>query len=305
MKQPKKFLTYEEQVELLKKKKLKIENDEQTILYLKRCSYYSLISGYKDIFKIEKNGDYRPDASIEKIADLYVFDEYLRNIFLHKIINIEKTIKSLYSYSFCQMFGETQEDYLNINNYNYANSKYRTDINRFISTLENIIQNPEKHPYVDYNISTYGTVPFWIIIQVLTFGTISKMFTFSKEQLQSQVSREFNDIYPIQLSSMLSVLTKFRNVCAHGERLYNYKTRKELLDLPLHKEIDYNGKKNDLFNVCICFKYLLPLTEFKSFIEIVLNGLLVNTEDVLGDYYYNELLKSMGFPNDWKQILLK
>ncbi|MGN0173144.1 MAG: Abi family protein, partial [Acutalibacteraceae bacterium] len=232
-------------------------------------------------------------------------DEYLRNIFLHKIINIEKLIKSLYSYSFCQIFGETQLDYLNINNYNYNNDKYRSDINKYVSKLEEIINNPDKYPYIDYNISTYGTVPFWIIIQALTFGTISKLFTFSQEQLQSKISREFNLIYPKQLSSMLSVLTKFRNVCAHGERLYNYKTKKSLLDLPFHKENPncYSKQKNDLFNVCICFKYLLPFGEFKGFINL-LNGFMQNAEKELGNYYFKETLNSMGFPENWKDLLL-
>ncbi|MEE1005949.1 MAG: hypothetical protein U0L66_02000 [Acutalibacteraceae bacterium] len=54
MKEPKKFFTYEEQIELLKNKKLIIADEQRAINYLKQYSYYSLISGYKDIFKVEK-----------------------------------------------------------------------------------------------------------------------------------------------------------------------------------------------------------------------------------------------------------
>lgn len=50
----KRFLTYEEQIELLKSKKLYIGDEDYAIKKLKQFSYYSLITGYKDIFKIEK-----------------------------------------------------------------------------------------------------------------------------------------------------------------------------------------------------------------------------------------------------------
>ena len=108
MEKKKRFLTYEEQIDLLKKKNLNIENDKNAIGFLKRFSYYSLISGYKDIFKIEKNGNYRSDASFKKIVTLYTFDEILKNSILHEIIRIEKHIKSLYSYSFCELYGDKQ-----------------------------------------------------------------------------------------------------------------------------------------------------------------------------------------------------
>lgn len=305
MKEPKKFLTYEQQLELLKNKKLIIHNESKAIEYLKQYSYYSLISGYKDIFKVEKNGVYRADATIEHIVALYELDNLLKYIFLQKIISIEKHIKSLYAYSFCQLYGETLDDYLNVNNYNY-NAKFQKEINQFVSIVGSIINRPNKFPNINYNISNYGTVPLWIIIHSLTFGQISKLYSFSKQKLQSCISKEFKNIYSEQLSDILNVLTKYRNVCAHGERLYNYRTQKSLSDLPLHTRIkgNYNISKNDLFNVCICFKYLLPSNEFLSFLENL--NLILNTYfSSLGIYYENKILESMGFPKNWNELLLR
>ena len=51
--QEKRFLTYEQQIELLKSKKLHISDEKLAVENLKQYSYYSLISGYKDIFKID------------------------------------------------------------------------------------------------------------------------------------------------------------------------------------------------------------------------------------------------------------
>ncbi|WP_293969256.1 hypothetical protein [uncultured Ruminococcus sp.] len=52
--QEKRFLTYEQQIELLKSKKLFIPDEEKAIESLKQYSYYSLISGYKDIVTLKK-----------------------------------------------------------------------------------------------------------------------------------------------------------------------------------------------------------------------------------------------------------
>ena len=85
------FLSYDEQIDLLKQKKLSIKNDEIAKSELKRYSYYSLITGYKDIFKIAKNGDYKSDASFEGIIYLYKFDDYMREIRYIHILSVNYT----------------------------------------------------------------------------------------------------------------------------------------------------------------------------------------------------------------------
>ena len=39
------------------------------------------------------------------------------------------------------------------------------------------------------------------------------------------------------ISWIISVLTKYRNVCAHGERLFTYRTVDVIADTPLHKKL--------------------------------------------------------------------
>ena len=297
----KRFLTYDQQIELLKSKNLQIENEDTAKKYLARFGYYSLVSGYKDMFKQERNGNYRADASFSKLVSLYFFDDYLKNKLLHELIRVEKHIRSLYSYSFCDVFGDNQTDYLNVNNYNYQ--RYQSDVNTFISKIQDILSHSENYPYIHYNISTYGTVPLWVLIQSITFGSLSKMYMFSYQHLQSQVSRNFDCIYPNHLCKMLNIMSKFRNVCAHGERLYNFKTRNSILDLPIHNNIEnYNpNSKNDVFNLLICFKYLSAGYDFVTLIQSI-DEMIDTTKPFLGDYYTSKLLSSMGFPENWKDI---
>lgn len=110
------------------------------------------------------------------------------------------------------------------------------------------------------------------------------------------------------MEQFLSVLTKFGNVCAHSERLFTYRTRDTISDLPLHSKlsipmqgIQYQYGKNDLFAVVIVFRYLLPDKDFRLFkkrltklIDCV-SKKLIHIEDT-------DLLEKMGFPENWKNI---
>ena len=150
---------------------------------------------------------------------------------------------------------------------------YQNEINDLISTFRRIINHSSKYPNVKHYVENDKEVPLWVIIHTLTFGNISKMFSFSQESLQSQIARNFQDVYGSHLESILNVMSKFRNVCAHGERLYNFKTKSSIDDLPFHSKIrgSYNVGKNDLFNICIAFKYLLTKKEFQDFLKLRLH----------------------------------
>ena len=57
-------------------------------MILKQTSYYSLISGYKDIFKNPTTKKYKDGTRFEDIMELYYFDELLRQLFLRYLIKV-------------------------------------------------------------------------------------------------------------------------------------------------------------------------------------------------------------------------
>lgn len=126
------FLTYEQQVEKLRSKELKISDEEYAVCLLKKYSYFDLISGYKSPFKM-KNGKYKANVAIEDIYALYCFDDKLRALILRYVLKIEKHIKSLISYSFCEEYGEDQSQYMNVTNFNYTD-KMQEEINKLVNT---------------------------------------------------------------------------------------------------------------------------------------------------------------------------
>lgn len=306
-KPPKVFFTYEKQIEHLKSKKLIIPDETAAIEALKRYSYYSCISAYKGIFKSEPNGDYLEGTTFSHVVALYLLDRHLRDVFFHSILIVENHLKSLYSYSFCEIIGDKQEDYFNVNNYNYA--RFQQPTNELIAHLQAHLTEPLRE-YISYNLQTYGEVPLWVLIHSLTLGNVSKMYEISLQKLQSAVAKGFGskDVYPFNLVSMLKVLSKFRNTCAHNERLYSYRTQTAIEDMPVHSAlgIGHHGKmykygKNDLFSVVICLKYLLSTDDFNIFF-IELKNVLEEGLKNFDSGTAAKIQKAMGFPCNWEDI---
>lgn len=121
---PKPFLTYEQQLAKLRDEKhLVISDEESASNKLKRIGYYSLISGYKHLFCIPNQKNYKDGVSFDEIVALYEFDESLRELFLHYLLHIERHMRSLLSYYFTEKNGELQVSYLNKENYNYTRNE--------------------------------------------------------------------------------------------------------------------------------------------------------------------------------------
>lgn len=302
------FMTYEQQLKMLSEEKnLEIKHEDYAITLLKEYSYFALISGYKAPFK-GKDGKYKLHTSIEDIYSLYCFDDNMRALFLRYILKIEKHVKSLISYAFCKKYGEGQEHYLNATNYNY-NIKTQDQINELIARLNDVLLHNKDYAYIKHQKSKHGNVPLWVMTKALTLGAISKMYSVLPQTLQAEVSKEFLYVHEGMLIQMLDLLARVRNVCAHNERLYNYKYLKGTIDdtdvhtilkLP-RKNGRYTKGKNDLFAVVIVLKYLLTEMEFAQFIdelERLLNALLKSTRSISKE----QIQKYMGFPENWIDI---
>lgn len=301
------YTTYEQQIEILKSKRLIISDDKEVMDLLKRCSYFGLVTGYKNPFK-DKKGFYKVRTTIHDIYALYTYDMELRELFLKYILIIENHIKSLISYAFCDSYGDMESNYLNATNYDYTIIK-QDGINKFIGKLREVINDSEKHAYLQHQKKRHGNIPLWALIRALTIGVVSKMYSFLKPQEQTMVSKEFECVTENELAQMIDLLSRFRNVCAHNERLYDYKYNKGgIQDTDVHSILNikrqknrYVYGKNDLFAVVIVFKYLLSNEDFSAFIDSLKTKTkeLLNKTNILQEA---QILKLMGFPNNWDII---
>lgn len=221
---------------------------------------------------------------------------------------MEKHIKSVLSYAFCEKYGSSQQAYLNPANY-HNTPENQAGISKLVSKLTGIADDPKDYHYIWHQKEVYHNIPLWVMVKALPMGSISKMYSYLPSQIQSKISKEFPCVNEEELCRMLDLLSRVRNVCAHNERLYDYRYQKgaikdssihETLRLP-KKANSYQTGKSDLFAVMISLKYLLDaeeMTELTTEIRKLLDALYAATRQI------NEaqMRKYMGFPQNWEEI---
>lgn len=305
---PKPFMSFSDQIKHLENNKnLIISDHDFAQSMLRQLGYFSLIGGYKTPFKNPTTKKYKDGTNFEDIVALYKFDENLRELFLKYILQIERHLRSLLSYYFTDKHGEQQMHYLNSDNYT-QNPRYAADVTRLITTLDKLANRNSDYPYINHQRNTYGNVPLWVLVNGITFGTLSKFYCFTTQDLKVKISKNFDKVNEKQLEQYLSVITKFRNVCAHNERLYSYQTRNDIPNTAIHKKLgipqigtQYICGKHDLFAVVIAFRYLLPDADFKKF-KVSLSRILKHYLESSGAMSEPDLYRYMGFPSNWKKI---
>ena len=306
---PKPFMTYEQQIQKLRDKNLTITDVEEAKSILRHDGYYALITGYKDLFKNPSTKNYRDGTTLQDILALYQFDEQLRELTLRHLLQIERHIRSTLSYAFCDQFGEQQSAYLNPANYDNTKKKSNA-INRLITKyLSPLLTKQTSYPFLEHNKKVHGNVPLWVMVNALSFGTLSKMYELSVSKIQYAVSRNFPAVNEKQLGQVLDVLTDYRNLCAHNERMFSHRcAKKDIPDFPLHKKLSipvqgnyYLCGKRDYFAVVLAFRYLLPNSEFlryKSQLSKLIEEAVTSNQQISRDV----LLNIMGFPANWKKV---
>ncbi len=78
----------------------------------------------------------------------------------------------------------------------------------------------------------------WMILEVATFGTLSKMYKNLKSQLpqRATIANEFELYSAKELSSWLEAISVLRNIIAHHSRLWNRSLSKQPMNIKGHHD---------------------------------------------------------------------
>ncbi|WP_350343981.1 Abi family protein [Proteinivorax tanatarense] len=313
------FKTYRQQLRILRSRGLTVQNGSRAMRILEKENYYALINGYKDLFlQKHENGtpitpeSYKEKASIEEIYSLYCFDRDLRSIVLKELLKFESSIKSKLSYHFSKTYTESNA-YLNMLSYSRDPKKLK-QILQLISVITNVIskQSSKNNPIKHY-LDNHDGVPLWVLVKYLTLGNIQNFYECLDDKIQNDIAKEFSHCFqrehrtkihftPSMLTNILKTATLFRNVCAHEERLYNFKLHKPSKYADIARSIKLREKTistGNLFSIIAFLKLVTPKNEYKS--------LLKNLENLFNKYENKfisvnicEILKTMGFNTHWK-----
>lgn len=302
------FKTLDEQIQILKGKKLVIDDVDYAKEVILRENYFFLM-GYRHLFlDSEKSKEFKEGTNFRELYSLFYFDRQLRNIMFKNILIIENNCKSIFSYILSQKYGYRESDYLRSTNYNQAPERAR-QVNDLLKKMKRQIRvNGGQHEATKHYINNYGYIPLWVVVKVLSFGITSELYTIMKTSDQREIAKEFN-VDPEYLSVFLPILSNYRNLCAHEDILFEHRTQKIIPDNKYHEALnipninnEYIYGKGDLFSVVIIFKYLLSKKDFRLFMNEVsyeIDALQGRLDTILID----KVLDRMGFPTNYKSLL--
>lgn len=237
------FLTIDKQVYLLERRGMATSPDTPEILM--REGYYSVVNGYKDPFidksatEAARDDRYLAGSTFSDMYTLFCFDRSLREVTFKYLIRAEATARTAIAYCFSEFHPEP-DAYLDQSNFasqeEYESRgrngcPYRKELQTLISMMMRRAASSGTDSVTHYRES-YGQVPLWVLANDLTFGNMEHFFNIMKDAEQAAVRRHiakatgrlgdrqlgFFTVDKARVS--LEALVKFRNICAHDERLY-------------------------------------------------------------------------------------
>lgn len=312
------FKTIDEQIKILKDRKLIFINEETAKLNLMRYGYYEIINGYKD-FMLE-SGDpdvYKKGATFEHLFELYKLDKSFKNSVLEVSLNFELNLKTAFSYVLSKNYGVKNNSYLDKILYKLGkkdkDGMYQLDhiFNKF-----NLIINDRLEPFKHYRID-HGHTPPWILFKGCSFGNMKHFYNLQKGFIKDEITSIMLGL-PLELvkqlpeckalfSDLLNLTYLFRNRAAHSGRIYNYKPKYgkmrynkifHQLDIININEAEYRlgYGTNDLYTLII---FLKVLENKRPSIDLI-SSMIISIEDHLEKYPEDRffLLSSIGVPKN-------
>lgn len=284
-------LTYSEQIACLRDKHgLTIENEEWAASVLSSVNYYRL-SAY-GIGLIDKATDrYPAGTSFNMLYSLYRFDSKLRNLLIAIIEYIEIEFRTKIAYTLAINYGA--EGYRDADNFNDKISSYHNIKlhSLFCDRLENEINKQSRRPLVKHHLENYdGRFPIWVAVEIISFGTLSTLYSAMVDSDQRTVSKSYNT-NPDYMRSWFAAFVELRNTCAHYGRIYNT----PFSSTPKLPKEYIKHKSNKLFPHILAICYVLKGNS-------VLRDFLTTLKALLGEFDMVNL-SFLGFPKNWERIV--
>ena len=176
------FRTIDEQVEILQKKGLIVEDIDEAKEVLLRENYFFL-NGYRHLFMVsEKNRTFIKGSTFRELYSLFLFDRYFRNIIFKNVLVIENQLKSILSYQLSKKYGYKEKDYLNPKNFTNDHDKKRRVKDVLEKMKRQIRINSLHHNATAHYANSYGYIPLWVLVKVLSFGIVCELYTILKKE---------------------------------------------------------------------------------------------------------------------------
>lgn len=310
------YLTFEQQLALLRSRGLEITNECAALDYLRRLGYYRL-SGYWYPFREklpisqEANIKHQPQntflqgAKFQDAVALYVFDKKLRLLVLDAIERLEVAFRVDIAY----LLGK-EDPFAYINTHLlHGNFTIKIDPRTgktkhedWLIKFEQLVLRSKEDFVIHYKTQYKLPLPIWIAIELWDFGLLSTFYQGMRVIDKTKIAEKYGIPDWRIMENWFRCLNYARNITAHHSRLWN----KNLIDRP---KLPQPGE-------IVSFDPLLGNTEVISRVYVVLcilahfmgyvcphSSWSNRVTDLIHSFpsIASVSPKDMGFPEDWKQ----
>lgn len=311
------YLTFQQQLELLKSRGLVVTDDAAALSYLGRIGYYRLSAYWYSFRKsallqdpvtkkitVQRLDDFHPGCTFQQALELYVFDKRLRLLVLDAIERIEVAVRVDIAYLLGQHdpFAHTNGALLHGNFAKKVNPiTGRTRHQEWLDKYNQVLAR-SKEDFVRHYKQKYGLpLPIWVSVEIWEFGMLSTFFQGMTVADKTAIAAKYGIPDWQVMETWLRALNFVRNVAAHHSRLWN----KNLVDQPkLPKpgaipEFDPLIGKPDITSrlyviLCILIFFMrgiCPNSSWPQRLREMLDQFPTLSKQTIAD---------MGFPADWE-----
>ncbi len=290
----KQFSTIDEQLDILKNRGLIIDDIEETRKVLSFISYYRL-SAYT--LTLRRDDCFYDNVHFSDVLQIYRFDMELRASLMYLLESIEVSMRTYIGYYHTKKYGSLgyrdETAFEDVERFQKFESDYKTAIDEY----------GDKEAFVKHHNDVYGgQFPFWVLLELLTLGTLSRLFKNLTPEIRTEICKDhFGKITDSYIGNWLQGCTILRNICTHRGRLFNrqipFTIRLGKRDKQIFNDnkISINKAGKQLFAYLIVIKKLVPDENVWNTFTNKLTELVEKYPFVRLDYY--------GFVGDWKRIL--
>lgn len=290
-------ITFEKQIEILRARKLIIDDEAFALSYLRKNSYYHLNIYFKQLQQhsgfINSSGseevEFLPNTRFEDIVRIHENDCRLRNFILQLLQPIEIRIRTAISYHLGNKYGSLV----------FYNDQYYFLKNRIQGLRDQFnrnIQQDAGNPIIQHHNYHYdGNFPIFAVLELSSFSFLKNYYACLHRVDQNEIGKRFFGLPSFKyLESWQLCLSDLRNICAHHN--YLHQRLFDATPIFIDDSVLVNNQRKTLFAYFIVLSYLSE----SAWLEKILDQIesFNSDHDCL-------TVKSYGFDVDWKKTLLQ
>lgn len=195
----------------LKARGLAVADDAAALAAMKRIGYYRLLIYMRPLQLPTKQ--FMAGTTFDSILHLYEFDEKLRMLCLEAIQVIEVALRAAIVDRLATQHGA----------HFYTRSRHFESHAGFHVFMKQAIA--AKYLAIDHYYKNYNdppVPPIWTVLEAVTFGTLSQMYSQLHLKNRKIISKAFSFDEKVLVSWFRS-LNMVRNMCAHHNRMWDFK----------------------------------------------------------------------------------